>query len=464
MKKKSLILTTLSIVTLTAISALFSSGVFTNSNKTYADNLSYGISFNSTKNKFHSYTGNAAYNGEATIQTNLGNDIKFSYYQFKGTDSSWHVLGDSGYFYNVDPIHGIKNISLSFKTNNANFSIYYSGGNLFDQHQSFISSTSKITSFDFNGYKPNYFKVVNESGTDLNISEINITLSCEDNHSTLNGAVPMISEDKKTITYGLYPQTHVSDANLITELNKLGASAISANQWYFYQNNYYAKVVAQPFYYSLTYSDGYPVIENEIAWFKCEPIVWRILSNDNGYLIMSEMTLDKMYYTTHESSYDDENGKYVSISNYYHSDVRSWLNEDFFNSAFALNNEYVLTTAVDNSYETCNGKNTWNDSPDTEDKVFLPSYKDMKTFAYGFPSNESESELRTSKATDYAMAKCLYAYEGAAYLHNSIYWTRSPVSENRAYVSTIKWNGAVDSEHATKNYGVRPCITLDSNL
>ena len=39
------------------------------------------------------------------------------------------------------------------------------------------------------------------------------------------------------------------------------------------------------------------------------------------YFLMSEMTLDKMYYTTHESSYNDENGKYVSISNYFHSDI-----------------------------------------------------------------------------------------------------------------------------------------------
>ena len=107
------------------------------------------------------------------------------------------------------------------------------------------------------------------------------------------------------------------------------------------------------------------------------------------------------------------------------------------------------------------GKNTWNASPDTEGNVFLPSYKDMKTVAYGFPSSVSESEARTSKATDYAMAKCVYAYEGEAYLHNSIYWTRSPCSENRAYVSSISWNGNIDSTHATKNGGVRPCVTLN---
>ena len=137
---------------------------------------------------------------------------------------------------------------------------------------------------------------------------------------------------------------------------------------------------------------------------------------------------------------------------------------DFLNSAFALNDDYVLTTTVDNSFDTCNGENKWNASPDTEDKVFLPSYKDMKTFAYGFPTSESASDLRTSKATDYAMAKYVYAYEGEAYLHNSIYWTRSPDSENRTFVSSVKWNGELTSYRANGYSGVRPCIKLGAAL
>ena len=91
---------------------------------TKASNPTYEISFNSTKNKFHSYTGNTAYDGTATIKTDLGNDIAFSYYQVKGVASTWHVLGDGGYFYNSDPIHGISSIDLSFKTDNKTFDIY----------------------------------------------------------------------------------------------------------------------------------------------------------------------------------------------------------------------------------------------------------------------------------------------------------------------------------------------------
>ena len=97
------------------------------------------------------------------------------------------------------------------------------------------------------------------------------------------------------------------------------------------------------------------------------------------------------------------------------------------------------------------------------------------SFSYGVTFNSaknkfhaytrgSASDLRTSKATDYAMAKYVYAYEGEAYLHNSIYWTRSPDSENRTFVSSVKWNGELTSYRANGYGGVRPCIKLGAAL
>ncbi|MDY4849479.1 MAG: InlB B-repeat-containing protein, partial [Bacilli bacterium] len=159
-----------------------------NSNKTFfasASKESYGISFNSSKNKFHSYTGNTAYDGDATIQTNLVNDIDFSYYQVKGIASTWHVLGSGGYFYNTDPIHGIEKITLTFKTDNALFDIYYSIDDSFDQKQSFTSSVESPTVFNFDDYLPYYFKIVNTSGSNFNISSVDIALSCQLNYQTL---------------------------------------------------------------------------------------------------------------------------------------------------------------------------------------------------------------------------------------------------------------------------------------
>ena len=151
---------------------------------TYGGIQTYGVSFNSSKNKFHSYTGNTGYNGETIIKTDLGNNVNFTYHDIKGINTTWHVLGSEGYFYNTDPIHGMDRITLSFKTNNSNYEIFYSYDDSFDYSQAFISSTNERTTFDFSGYQPNYFKVVNNSGSNFNISSVDISLSCINNHPT----------------------------------------------------------------------------------------------------------------------------------------------------------------------------------------------------------------------------------------------------------------------------------------
>ncbi|MDD7316879.1 MAG: DUF6273 domain-containing protein [Bacillales bacterium] len=190
MKKSKLFL--VSLTTFTICSAIAVSLSSTNNLYVKAETSLNEIKFNSTKNKFHNYTGNTAYDGEANVQTELGNDINFTYYQIKGISSTWHVLGSGGYFYNNSQIHGLSNINLSFKTDNASYTIYYSNDNSFDQSETFTSSISAPTTFDFNGYLPNYFKVVNNSGSNLNISSINLSFTCEYKQSTLT----VLSEDE----------------------------------------------------------------------------------------------------------------------------------------------------------------------------------------------------------------------------------------------------------------------------
>lgn len=45
---------------------------------------SYGITFDSGRNKFHEHEGITAYDGNSTVKTDLGNDIGFTYYQLMG--------------------------------------------------------------------------------------------------------------------------------------------------------------------------------------------------------------------------------------------------------------------------------------------------------------------------------------------------------------------------------------------
>lgn len=149
-------------------------------NAIYADNLSYGMTFNSSKNKFHNYSGATPYSGEATVKTNLGNNINFEYKDLMGIGSTWHVAKTGGYFTNLDPINGLEKINISFKTNNINYKIYWSYTTTFDEINVYsgTSSTSSPLNFNFNRAYPSYFKFENVDSAYLNISEVNFGFTC----------------------------------------------------------------------------------------------------------------------------------------------------------------------------------------------------------------------------------------------------------------------------------------------
>ena len=159
-------------------------------NAIYADNVSYGMTFNSSKNKFHNYSGAIPHSGEATVKTNLDNNINFEYKDLMGIGSTWHVAKTGGYFTNLDPINGLEKINISFKTNNINYKIYWSYTTTFDEINVYsgTSSTSSPLKFHFFGSFPTYFKFENSGSSNLNIGEINFEFTCLNGAPTINVA------------------------------------------------------------------------------------------------------------------------------------------------------------------------------------------------------------------------------------------------------------------------------------
>lgn len=242
---------------------------------------------------------------------------------------------------------------------------------------------------------------------------------------------PLLSGDGKTITYGLYPQTNVNNSSLVSALNAL--TTPESNGWYLYEGNYYAKVSAYPYRYGSDYkfNNGTTIKEGTTYWFKCEPIVWNVLSNNSGeYYIVSSVLLDAhCYYNSRSTRTID--GETVYPNNYKYSDIRAWLNEDFYNSAFALGNSHIQTTTVDNSATTTESKINSFACANTEDKVFLPSYQDYINTSYGFSTLKQSTDTRYCKTTDWARARgASYRTSNGSQQYNGAYWTRSPYSAN----------------------------------
>lgn len=238
------------------------------------------------------------------------------------------------------------------------------------------------------------------------------------------GGAPLLDEANGTLAYGLYPQTHVSDSATIAALDSLKCAEI--NGWYLYDGQYYAKETAEPYGSDYVFDDGTNIVSGTSYWFKCEPIVWKTLSSDDGnYSLVSSLLLDAHRYNEYYSGLKD--GYYAN--NYANSQIREWLNGDFYSAAFALGDSYVQTTTVDNSAATTYSSDNKYACEDTEDKVYLLSYQDYYNTSY-FADNVA----RQCKTTDYARARGACCSTNSSYLYNGYDWTRSPYSGGSSFV------------------------------
>ena len=273
------------------------------------------------------------------------------------------------------------------------------------------------------------------------------------------GEFPILSEDGETLTCGLYPQTNVNDPDLVTALNEL--TTPESNGYYFYNRYYYAKVSASPCSTAYKFDNGTEIVSGTTYWFKCEPIVWNVLSNNSGeYYILSSVLLDSHCYYNSTSNRTID-GKTVYPNNYEYSDIRTWLNNDFYNSAFALGNTHIQTTTVDNSASTTDSPTNPYTCNNAQDKVFLPSYQDYINSSYGFSTSTGPTDTRECRTTDWARARGAYYNTDSSYLYNGYYWTRSPRSDGSDGAWGVDYNGYLNYGFVyVTSISVRPALTI----
>ena len=288
----------------------------------------------------------------------------------------------------------------------------------------------------FSGWTPAVSEVYSNQEYTATFDEINIS------DIDIN-ANPVVSNDGKTVQYGLYPQTVVSDSTLISNLNSLEQAS---NGWYIYDSNYYTKVTSSVYNNEeYTFNNGDFIINGNEYWFKCEPITWNVLNNNNGeYTLLSSLLLDThKYYKDYSNRII--NGETVLANHYSYSDIRSWLNNEFFNKAFFLNNAFIQSVSIDNNL----------------DKVYLPSYEDYLNSNYGFDSQNGISLSRQAKTTDYSRVLGSWYSKDSGYEYNGTYWTRS-ASKDYSYCAWNVNSGGYISEYAIdgNSHSVRPCIKI----
>ncbi len=256
-------------------------------------------------------------------------------------------------------------------------------------------------------------------------------------------------EDGGYILFGQYPQTiKAAYVSIISTTPDTDGYYLGSD------GERYAKVVADPYESGYTFSNDSSVIDGNTYYFKVEPIRWRILSESDGkaFILCDGIIANKAYqrYNNHYSI----------------SDIRAWLNDEFYKTAFgALQQALIQTTEVDNSvYSTGYSSNPYA-CENTFDKVFLLSYREVTNSAYGFASSSSTYDTaRRMLTSDYSRATGAHMSTESSYYGNGRWWLRSPNNNFYDWVRYVDYRGYAAGYYGSYSHynsnGVVPALNL----
>jgi hypothetical protein len=220
------------------------------------------------------------------------------------------------------------------------------------------------------------------------------------------------SATKKTVSFGTYPQSKVSDESKIETLNtKAGElpTSSSLGKWkdygYYldgkkesysfyididedgdgkndYRGVYFTKYRPTKMDYKVSDETEYAQKENgylvnSVYWFKYETINWEVLDveGDYSYIISPVLDVTHYYHSIEErSTATDYQGntstEKVLPNNYKYSDLRNFLNTSFY--------DFTFTKEEQSKIQTYTVKNPTDG--DTSDKVFVLSASECSTY------------------------------------------------------------------------------------
>lgn len=303
------------------------------------------------------------------------------------------------------------------------------------------------------------------------------------------------TRDGSYINFGSYPQTRVNDYTttqaLVDMAGTLPSSSYSYNwtsyryykdgaesdyMWYIdleYNGEKYRGVYFNSYRLnqttitnvspvsSYTYQDDAGYSLNTAYWFKYEPIKWRIMSEADGKaVILSELILDSQDFN-HSISTHTEDGTTIYANNWEYSNIRKWLNDNFYNVAFnELQKAVIVATELDNKTTGKNGtENTYATCQNnTTDNVYLLAYQELN-------NNALLEEVRSKNTTDYSQIQGADAYYSApvsSSIGKGYWWVRSACPENGTKTACLHRVSGVWTElEANCIYvGVAPALTI----
>ncbi len=304
------------------------------------------------------------------------------------------------------------------------------------------------------------------------------------------------------IQFGSYPQSEVKDESTINALNQLAPTwdnwidygyysgdgnigSMKQGNWMKYTDILYNDVKYRGVKFTQyrphhtystssaenSYQDDNGYSTDVIYWFKFEPLNWKILDPNTGF-VMCETIIDCQAYSNtifiknglgSVYSHFNDIGHMNYANDYETSSIRNWLNKDFYSNAFNTNEHSLIkkTTINNNSYHTLIGNSGYEklDSNQTTDKIYLISYDEAMNNSFGF-AGLGHTETRTSKSSDYAKSQGIKVFTSIAENGNSRWHLRTPGSHSDRGTSVSSSGFLSAAFDIGIISGVRPALNL----
>jgi hypothetical protein len=306
-----------------------------------------------------------------------------------------------------------------------------------------------------------------------------IEFSCSDEN-------PLEGGGSKTVLMGMYPQSMVTDATLLATLSTASGTlptsansqawtdygyyingSVSSYMWYIdvanatdeyrgvYFTSYRPNNTIKTSSTSNSHQDDNGYTTSSVYWFKYEPITWRVLDvQGSSAFLMADLVLDSQDYH-YSTSNRTIGGSTVYANNYKESHIRSWLNSNFYNTAFtAAEKARIQTTTVDNSVASTGYSSNTYACANTSDKVYLLSCSEATNASYGL----STTTARQLKPSAYAQSQGVYTNTSNG---NSYWWLRSPYNSSADLARYVYYDGNVGLNRVYyTNDGVVPALWI----
>lgn len=171
-----------------------------------------------------------------------------------------------------------------------------------------------------------------------------------------------------------------------------------------------------------------------------EPIEWIVLDTDGDYIfVVSRYVLDRQRYNKEKESTTWES-----------SDLRAWLNYDFYNSAFSTSEQAAISATE--LYNEDNPQNGASGGRDTEDMIFILSESEVEYYM------EDKAD-RKCKATKYAAKQGVTVSKDTG----GAWWTMRTPGIYTSYVCYVSSGGGIHTDGQDVNsgkLGVRPAMWI----